>query len=354
MKKTLFRAIMIAFLLLISLAGCPGRPAGIYIGLSFSDLSTERWIREEKLLKDLAAQAGAQTEILIADHDVKLQNEQIVSLVRKNASAIIIVAEDGNACVSAVERAAEQGIPCIAYDRFIKTPKIAAYLSFDDREAGRLQGSGLLKAVRKGRYALLGGSKTDNTAILLRMGQMDIMKPRIEKGDIKIVADQWVDRWDGQRAGKMMEGILTGQKDLVDAVAASNDDTALGVIQALQARNLAGKTAVSGGDATAAGCNAVARGWLTCTVLKDSRDLASLAVDTAMKLAKKQPLTGLENYKLSTVSLDNKLKGEIPCRFLPVKLVDKSNLFDLVVKSGYQPYDDVYRDVPEAKRPPKP
>jgi D-xylose transport system substrate-binding protein len=200
----------------------------------------------------------------------------------------------------------------------------------------------------------LGGSRTDNTAIVLRMGQMDVLKPRIEKGDVRIVADQWIDRWDAHMAEKTMQSILTGQKNGVDAVVASNDDTALGVIRALKAQSLAGKTAVSGGDATAPGCNAVVKGELTCTVLKDSRDLASLAVDIAMKLVKKQPLVGLENYKLSAVSLDNKLKGEIPCRFLPVKLVDNGNVYDLVVKSGYQPYDDVYRDIPAAKRPPKP
>jgi len=353
MKKGLILAIISVVLYGFTLTGCPGQ-RGLKIGLSFSDFSSERWSRVEKNLKTLAVRAGAQVESMVADHDPKLQNEQIVSLAKRGAAAIIIVAEDGTACASAVERAAEDGVPCIAYERFIKSPKIAAYFSFDYREAGRLQAGALLKAAGRGRYALLSGSRTDNTAILMRLGQMDVLRPRIQKGDVKIVADQWVDQWDPKRAETIVDRILSERKNGVEAVVASSDDTALGAIRVLQARNLAGKTAVSGANATAAGCNAVVKGLLACTILDDYRDLDPLVVDTAVKLAKKQPLTGLENYKLSVLSLDNKLQGEIPCRFLPVKLVDKRTLYDLVVKSGFQAYDDVYRDIPEAQRPPAP
>jgi D-xylose transport system substrate-binding protein len=44
----------------------------------------------------------------------------------------------------------------------------------------------------------------------------------------------------------------------------------------------------------------------------------------------------------------------VPCVFLEVQQVNKDNIYDLVVKSGFQAYDDVYRDIPEANRPPKP
>ncbi|MBN2351528.1 MAG: substrate-binding domain-containing protein [Spirochaetales bacterium] len=353
MKKPFILMTISAVLFVLSLTGCPGQ-RGIKIGLSFSDFASDRWPRVEKDLKTLAVRAGAQVESMVANHDPKLQNEQIVSLARQGASAIIIVAEDGNSCVSAVERVFEDGIPCIAYDRFIKSPKIAAYFSFDYREAGRLQAGALFKAAGKGRYALLSGSRTDNTAILMRLGQMDILKSRIGKGDVKIVADQWVDQWDAKRAETIMVRILSERKNEVDAVVASNDDTALGAIRVLAAHELAGKTAVSGGNATGPGCNALAKGDLTCTVLNDFREIDPLVIDAAMKLVKKQPLTGLEDFKLSALSLDNKLKGEIPCLFLPVKLVDKRTMYDLVVRTGFQSYDDVYKDIPEAQKPPAP
>jgi D-xylose transport system substrate-binding protein len=39
---------------------------------------------------------------------------------------------------------------------------------------------------------------------------------------------------------------------------------------------------------------------------------------------------------------------------LPVVQVTKDNVYDLIVKSGFQSYDDVYRDIPADQRPPKP
>jgi D-xylose transport system substrate-binding protein len=44
----------------------------------------------------------------------------------------------------------------------------------------------------------------------------------------------------------------------------------------------------------------------------------------------------------------------VPCKFLPVYQVNQDNVYDMVVVSGFQAYDDVYRDIPESERPPKP
>ena len=57
---------------------------------------------------------------------------------------------------------------------------------------------------------------------------------------------------------------------------------------------------------------------------------------------------------MAELTNDPKKTGEVPCIFLPVQQVTKDNVFELVVKSGFQSYDDVYRDIPEAQRPPKP
>jgi len=59
-------------------------------------------------------------------------------------------------------------------------------------------------------------------------------------------------------------------------------------------------------------------------------------------------------FTLAELTLDDTLKGEVPCKFLAVVQVTKDNVFDVVVKSGFQTYEDVYRDIPEADRPAKP
>jgi len=151
-----------------------------------------------------------------------------------------------------------------------------------------------------------------------------------------------------------MENILTGQGNKIDAVVASNDGTALGALQAMKAQGLAGKVPISGQDATADGSNSIVKGELTVSILKDIRDLAPLAVSVADKLVKGQTVDGLTSFTLADLTNDTSKTGEVPCVFLPVQQVTKDNVYDLVVKSGFQTYDDVYRDIPEAQRPPKP
>ena len=68
-----------------------------------------------------------------------------------------------------------------------------------------------------------------------------------------------------------MEQILTKNGDKVDAVVASNDGTAGGVVAALSARGIKG-VPVSGQDGDHAALNRVALGTQTVSVWKDARD----------------------------------------------------------------------------------
>ncbi|BAJ63739.1 D-xylose ABC transporter substrate-binding protein [Anaerolinea thermophila] len=375
MQRKLYRSlivIVVIIMALTSLLGCSapantgggGKTEKIKVGLSFSDFATERWKNEEQLMRKLLEEKGYEVLSQEANHDVKLQNDQVDNMVSQGVKALIIVPEDGDAIVTAVEKAAKAGVKVIAYDRLIKSTSIAAYISFNNVEVGRQQALGVMKALDidnwdvaskgKARVVKLGGSPTDNNAILFRKGQDEILQKYIDEGKIEIVADQWVDNWDPANALKIMENILTAQKNDIDAVVASNDGTALGALQALKAQKLAGVVPISGQDATADGCNSIVKGELTVTILKDIRDLAPLAVDLADKLIKGEQIEGLKNYTMAELTNDPSKTGEVPCYFLPVSQVTKDNVYDLVVKSGFQKYDDVYRDIPEDQRPPRP
>ncbi|MFO7682794.1 MAG: substrate-binding domain-containing protein, partial [Chloroflexota bacterium] len=98
----------------------------IKIGLSFSDFATERWKNEEVLMRGLLEGMGYEVLSQEANHDVKLQIDQIDNMVSQGVKGLIIIAEDGDALVTAVDKAAEQGVVVLAYDRLIKSPNIAA------------------------------------------------------------------------------------------------------------------------------------------------------------------------------------------------------------------------------------
>jgi len=348
-KKTLFVLVTIAALAsLIISCGPPAKPK---IGLSFSDFATERWPRERDEMSKLLKAAGYDVLVQEANHDAKLQNDQVKNMVTQGAKVIIAVAEDGDSLATAVDEVAKKGVKVLAYDRLIKSPNIAAYVSFDNVDVGRNQAKGVLAAMKqppKGNIVLLGGSPTDNNAHLFRAGQMEVLQPLIDSGDLKVVADQWVDNWDAANAKKTMENILTATKGKFDAVVASNDGTALGALEAMRMKGLAGKVPISGQDATEAGCNSIARGELTVTILKDTRQLTPLACDLAVKLAKKDKDLGLTPFKLADLTLDNSKTGDVQCKFLQVSQVTKENLKQLVVDSGFQSYEGVYKDVKNA------
>ena len=326
----------------------------IMVGLSFAEFEIERWSREKDRMTELALEAGADEVVYqVANNDANLQNAQIENMVTQGVDVIIIVAVDGEACATAVEQAAAAGVHCIAYDRLIKTNKLAAYITFDNVEVGRQQALGVLDVVDKGRFALLGGSPTDNNAHLVRRGQMEVLQPLINDGDIQIVGDQFVEGWSQEKALAIMENILTANQNRVDAVVASNDSTGLGAVEALSAQGLAGKVPVSGQDATAAACKAIAEGRFTVTVFKDINLLSPMTVEIAMMLARNESLK-LENRSLADLTGDKAMTGDIPCAFLEVVRVTKDNLYDVIVKSGFQSYDEVYKDVPASERPPRP
>ncbi len=361
-RGILFVAVLVV--IAVALVGCAAGGGGgkTKVGLSFSDFATERWKNEEQLMRKMLEEKGYEVLTQEANHDVKLQNDQIDNMVSQGAKAIIVIAEDGDAAATAVDKAADAGVKVIAYDRLIKSAKIAGYISFNNVEVGRQQGDGVMKALfasydaSKGpaKVVKLGGSPTDNNAILFRKGQDEVVDKFVADGKVEIVADQWVDNWDAANALKLMENILTAQQNQVDAVVASNDGTGLGALQALKAQGLAGKVPISGQDATADGCNSIVKGELTVTILKDIRNLTPLAVDMTDKLLKGQQITDLKQYTMAELTNDPSKTGNVMALFLPVQQVDKSNVYDLCVKNGFQKYDDVYRDIPEDQRPPKP
>src|SRR4029079_11279482 len=111
----------------------------------------------------------------------------------------------------------------------------------------------------------------------------------IKKGDIKIVGEEYTDGWKPEVAQKNMEQILTKNSNKVDAVVASNDGMAGGVVAALSARGLKG-VPVSGQDGDHAALNRVALGTQTVSVWKDSRDLGREAANAAVALASGKPV----------------------------------------------------------------
>lgn len=313
------------------------------IGLSVSDLTLERWQHDRDFFVEKAEELGADVLVQSANGDEAKQLSQIQNMLSQDIDVLVIIAINSDSLSTVVDQAKAEGIPVLAYDRLINNSEIDAYVSFDNVKVGEMQAQTLVEKTPKGNYFLMGGSPTDNNAKMFREGQMNIIQPLVDKGDIKIVGDQWAKNWDANEALKIMENALTANKNKIDVVVASNDNTAGGAIQALNAQGLAGKVAISGQDADLAGVQRIAEGTQTMTVYKPIKTIATKSAEVAVQLGNKKEVKGD-----STV---NNGKVDVPFIKLDPIQVTKDNIVDTIIKDGFHKFDDVYKNVPEADRP---
>ena len=264
------------------------------IGVSWSNFQEERWKTDEAAIKAKIEELGGRYISADAQSSVEKQLSDIESLITQGAEALIVLAQDADAILPAVASAQAQGIPVLAYDRLIEADDVF-YLTFDNVEVGRMQARAILEAQPTGNYVFIKGSAQDPNADFLNGGQLEVLQPAIDAGDITIVGDQYTDGWLPENAQRNMEQILTATNNDVDAVVASNDGTAGGAIAALASQGLAGQVPVSGQDADQAALNRVALGTQTVSVFKDSRALGTAAAEIAMALAQGTAVDAVED-----------------------------------------------------------
>lgn len=317
----------------------------IKIGLSVSDLTLERWQHDRDFFIDKAEELGAKVIVQSADGDEAKQLSQIQNMLSQNIDVLVIIAINSDSLSTVVDQAKAEGVPVVAYDRLINNSEVDAYVSFDNVRVGEMQAQYLVDLQPSGNYFLMGGSPTDNNAKMFREGQMNIIQPLVDSGAVKIVGDQWADNWDANEALKIMENALTANKNNIDVVVASNDNTAGGAIQALDAQGLAGKVLISGQDADLAGVQRIAEGLQTMTVYKPIKTIAEKSAEVAVQLVKG------EKVKADT-TVNNGLI-DVPYIMLDPVSVSQDEIVDTVIADDFHSYDDVYKNVPENKRPKK-
>ncbi len=259
-----------------------GACAQLTVGVSWSNFQEERWKTDEAAMKAQLEKLGAKYISADAGGSPEKQLGDIDGLMAKGAKVLIVLAMDKDAILPAVNKATRQKIPVVAYDRLIETPGVF-YITFDNKEVGRMQARAVFKAQPKGNYVFIKGSPTDPNANFLRAGQQEVVDAAVKKGDIKIVGDEYTDGWKPDVAQKNMEQILTKTGGKVDAVVASNDGTAGGVVAALGSKGMRG-IPVSGQDGDFAALTRVALGTQTVSVWKDARDLGREAASAAVAL----------------------------------------------------------------------
>ncbi|HEY1745962.1 MAG TPA: D-xylose ABC transporter substrate-binding protein [Xanthobacteraceae bacterium] len=314
--------------------------AGKVVGVSWSNFQEERWKTDEAAIKAAIAAAGGKYISADAQSSAQKQLADIESLIAQGANALIVLAQDSSAIAPAVQKAVDEGIPVVGYDRLIENAN-AFYITFDNKEVGRMQARAVFAAKPVGNYAFIKGSSADPNADFLFSGQIEVLKDALAAGKIKNVGEAYTDGWLPANAQKNMEQILTRANNKVDAVVASNDGTAGGAIAALAAQGMAGSVPVSGQDGDHAALNRIALGTQTVSVWKDARELGKKAAQVALLLAggaKMAEVPGVAKFS------GGPKKVEMNSLFLAPVPITRDNL-GVVIDAGWIKKDEVCQGV---------
>lgn len=211
-------------------------------------------------------------EVIVTDAggDTNVQNGQIDDMIVQDCKVISAISNDLDGSVPALEAARSAGLPFISflttirnaddYDKFI-------YIGSKNYDAGAMQGDFLVTALPKdAKIIYFTGAPNDQQYIDRKAGLMDKLASRT---DVTILAEYNVDN-------KKDLGMSTAEDclqafDHFDAIVCQNDDSALGVVEALKSAGKLEGVITVGLDGSAAALESIAAGELTMSVLQDAK-----------------------------------------------------------------------------------
>jgi D-xylose transport system substrate-binding protein len=312
-------------------------PITIGFSVATDTFVIERWNKDVKIFTSSAAELGAQVIFQLSAGGAAAQINQIRYLLDQNIDVLVVLPHDMELLSGVIRQANDRRIPVIAYDRIIRDVPISAYVSFDNAEVGRLFGRALTRQVPRGNYIILNGSVRDNNSYLVNQGLYEVLQPFLDRGDINLVEEIWLEEWSADEATARLRPVLARSTN-IQAISAANDQLANAAINLLSELRIAGEVAVVGQDADLLSAQRIVEGLQLMTVYKPIGRLAARAAYLAVALAKGNPPPP-DRF------MENGSDQPIPF-YMEIPLsVTRENIDDTIIRDGFHSAADVYRTV---------
>ncbi|MDD6611387.1 substrate-binding domain-containing protein [Butyricicoccus sp.] len=378
MKKK-FMAMCMAAVMTVSLTACgSGGSAGsgssgddgkAKIGLSMPTQSLERWNRDGAYLEEQFQNAGYDTILTYSDNDSGKQVNDIQNMLADGADLLVIAAIDGEALNTALDEAAEAGVPVIAYDRLIKNDAVSYYVSFDNYTVGTLQGQFVIDQLdldntdKTYNMEFTAGDPADNNAGYFFNGAFDTLKPYIDSGKLNVVSGQKdfntvaTEQWNTDIALERAQNILGSyyaDGTQLDVWLCSNDSTALGVAQGIESDYKGSNDIIiTGQDGDEANLKNIVDGKQTMTVYKNVSNECIATLDLVNGILDKATIdqdfidkAGWEfDCVFDNTSYQTSEGNNCDSLLLVPSVITKDNLQELVDTGLYTMGDDGYLSV---------
>ncbi|MDD7076895.1 MAG: sugar ABC transporter substrate-binding protein [Lachnospiraceae bacterium] len=321
------------------------------IGVAMPTQDLQRWNQDGENMKAQLEEKGYTVDLQFAGNDVQTQVSQIENMIANGDQLLVIASIEGDSLGTVLAQAKEAEIPVISYDRLImNTDAVSYYATFDNYLVGKTQGQYIVDALdlenQDGPFNLemVTGDPGDNNVNFFFGGAMDVLQPYIDEGKLVVPSGQMTKDevatagWDTATAQSRFENILSSfyaDGTNLDAVLASNDSTALGVVNALAANYTGEYPIITGQDCDIANVPHIVDGTQAMSVFKDTRTLASKVVEMvdAIMTGSEAPVNDTETYDNGT--------GIIPSFLCEPVAVTIDNYEEILIESGYYTEDQI-------------
>ena len=354
----MFRKIFSLSFVLYFLLGGISECYAAKIGICMPNTVVPRWPTDGATLKEELEATDNEVVLVFADNKKETQIAQIEEMIAQKCDALLVVPVDGRSLTEVLDKAKKAGIKIISYDRLImNSDAVSYYASFDNFKVGLLQGEyiedklNLKNDTTPKNIEFFTGSIDDNNVNFLWAGDMEILKPYLVSGRLVCKSNQTskedaaVHRWLAENAKERMTKLIQAHnygpkpdQTRLDAILCPNDTVANAIIEVLT--KLCGYDAsnmpvITGQDCSKPGAKNIRNGLQSMCVFKDSRILAIHVVDMV-----NQMLSGEEVDVNDTTSYDNGT-GVIPAYLCDPKVVNKENIKEILIDTGYYSLKDL-------------
>jgi len=283
------RTAAVALLAALAAGACNRGKEDVTIALVTKAMDSEFWLMVAEGAKAGAAERpGVKLTIVAPDREINVDQQvsMLEDQVRRGVKALLVSPAGSAQVMSALELAASRGIPVVLVDTDAPFPKKVSYIGTDNRRGGQLAAKCLVDRLGgKGEVALISGVPGNESQDARAQGFIDAVA---QVPGMKLVAQQPANS-ERSLGLTVMENILTAHPD-VKGVFATNDQMALGAMEALDARGLRGKIAIVGFDATKEAVQATVDGKLAGSVAQNPRAMGQKGVEAALAALDGRPV----------------------------------------------------------------
>ena len=276
MKKLLLTGVALSALL--AMAGSAN--AAYVLGMKGPGAGNPFWAAVEAGAKAKAAELGVEVVVVAppAESDVQAQITQIEDLIAQKVDGIALAPTDPNALAPVVDAAKAAGIPVV----FVDTRGIHEGITFigTNNEVGAaLAADFMCKNLPAGSdVAILQGLVSQSTGQARAEGS----KKGLEACGLKVVAEQTAE-WDRAKGLSVTENILAGNPN-IKGIFGSNDNMALGAVEALKAAAKLKDVMVVGFDANPDAAASILAGEMTASVAQAPGNIGGFGIQALVDL----------------------------------------------------------------------